>query len=122
MSDNSGLMPASHNVAKLAKNLRNLNEAKSGERSRLSLEILKSLASPTSTKQALKEIKSTSDLGALIRNLRKARKHSQQNFADLAGVGRRFLSELENGKQTLEIGKVIQVITAAGIDLFAKER
>jgi y4mF family transcriptional regulator len=47
---------------------------------------------------------------------------SQQQFADLAGVGRRFISELENGKPTLELGLVLQVCKAAGIDVVAKRR
>lgn len=47
---------------------------------------------------------------------------TQQAFADLCGVGRRFLSELENGKPTVEFGKVLQVLAAAGIDLTARER
>ncbi|WP_428040612.1 hypothetical protein [Devosia psychrophila] len=40
----------------------------------------------------------------------------------MAGVGRRFLSELENGKPTAEIGKVLQVLTALGIDMQLKVR
>jgi HTH-type transcriptional regulator/antitoxin HipB len=43
-------------------------------------------------------------------------------FADLVGVGRRFISELENGKATLELGKVLQVASATGIDLLARRR
>lgn len=62
------------------------------------------------------------DLGRMVRRLREHRKLSQQEFADLAGVGRRFLSELENGKPTLEFGKVLQVARAAGISLFARDR
>lgn len=61
-------------------------------------------------------------LGDLIRAARKAKNLSQQEMADLAGVGRRFLSELENGKPSLEFGKVITVANAIGIDLFAKRR
>lgn len=57
------------------------------------------------------------DLGTAIRNVRKSQNRTQQTFADLAGVGRRFLSELEAGKPTLEIGKVLQVAAAAGIQL-----
>jgi HTH-type transcriptional regulator/antitoxin HipB len=62
------------------------------------------------------------DLGRLVRSVRERRKLSQQEFADLAGVGRRFLSELENGKPTLELGKVLKVAGAAGIAVFARER
>jgi|GEM_PF-875195 len=57
------------------------------------------------------------ELGKAVRRTRKSKGITQQKFADLAGVGRRFLSELEQGKQTLEIGKVIKVASAAGIQL-----
>ena len=67
-------------------------------------------------------IASPADLGRLVRKVREGRRLSQQEFADLAGVGRRFLSELENGKPTLELGKVLKVVNAAGISLFARER
>ena len=60
------------------------------------------------------------DLGQAIRAARKKKGLTQQNFADLAGVGRRFLSELEKGKPTLEIGKVMKVASAAGIQLMFK--
>lgn len=62
------------------------------------------------------------DLGALIAARRKARNFTQQEFADLAGVGRRFLSELESGKATVETGKVLQVLNALGLDLVVRER
>lgn len=62
------------------------------------------------------------DLGHLVRAARKRLKLSQQEFGDLAGVGRRFVSELEAGKPTLEIGKVLACAAAAGIDLGASER
>lgn len=70
----------------------------------------------------LTTIGSPADLGRLVRKVREGRGFSQQEFADLAGVGRRFLSELENGKPTLELGKVLKVANAAGISLFARER
>jgi y4mF family transcriptional regulator len=62
------------------------------------------------------------DLGGLVRIARKAVGLNQQEFADLAGVGRRFVSELESGKATLEFGKVLRCCAAAGIDLFATRR
>ncbi|QKD02930.1 helix-turn-helix transcriptional regulator [Mesorhizobium loti] len=80
---------------------------------------------PIRTKGAeaeLTTIGSPADLGRLVRKVREGRGLSQQEFADLAGVGRRFLSELENGKPTLELGKVLKVANAAGIALLARER
>lgn len=67
-------------------------------------------------------IGSTAGLGALVRDARRSRGLTQQQFADLAGVGRRFLSEFEQGKPTIELGKALGVLAAAGIDLFARKR
>ena len=77
---------------------------------------------PPSDSEASVAITSVHDLGQLIREAREQRKLSQQTFADLAGVGRRFISELENGKATLEFDKVLQVASATGIDLLARRR
>lgn len=67
-------------------------------------------------------ITSPEDLGALIRGARKRSGLTQQEFADLCGVGRRFLSESEAGKPRLELGKVLQVLKAVGIDLYGTPR
>lgn len=67
-------------------------------------------------------IQTTADIAPLIRKARKAMKMNQQEFADAAGVGRRFLSELENGKPSLEFDKVLACALAAGIDIMAKPR
>ncbi|GLR60568.1 type II toxin-antitoxin system Y4mF family antitoxin [Rhizobium indigoferae] len=79
-------------------------------------------ASPEAFTQADVQLDSIGDLGRMVRRLRERRKLSQQEFADLAGVGRRFISELENGKPTLEFAKVLQVARAAGISLIARGR
>jgi y4mF family transcriptional regulator len=67
-------------------------------------------------------VTSVADLAPLIRKARKDMKMNQQAFADAAGVGRRFLSELENGKPSLEFDKVLTCALAAGIDIIAKPR
>jgi len=67
-------------------------------------------------------IDSVEALGAMVKERRRGMKLNQQQFADLAGVGRRFVSELEAGKPSLEIGKVLLVSRAAGIDLLAVSR
>ncbi|MET3900379.1 y4mF family transcriptional regulator [Devosia sp. UYZn731] len=69
-----------------------------------------------------REIRSLDQLGEFVMTRRKAKKLTQQEFADLAGVGRRFVSELESGKPTAEIGKVLKVLNALGIELIVKER
>jgi y4mF family transcriptional regulator len=69
-----------------------------------------------------REIRSLDQLGESLMTRRKAKKLTQQEFADLAGVGRRFVSELEAGKPTAQIGKVLKVLNALGIDLIVKDR
>lgn len=71
---------------------------------------------------ALASIRTVSDLGAMIRKARKAMKLNQTEFAAHAGVGRRFVSELESGKGSLEFDKVIACALAAGIDITARSR
>lgn len=72
-------------------------------------------ASPTQV--SFVPVASVSDIGKRVRERRKAMGMTQQRFADLAGVGRRFLVELEQGKPSLEIGRVLAVCHAAGIKL-----
>lgn len=61
-------------------------------------------------------------LGLIARETRKSMKLSQQEFADFAGVGRRFISEFERGKSSLEFGLVLKVCEAAGITILAKRK
>ena len=64
----------------------------------------------------------TADLGRLIRNERKRQHMTQTELADVAGVGITYLSQLENGKETAEIGKALNVLTMLGMDLYAGRR
>lgn len=68
------------------------------------------------------DIKVPTHLGLLIRSSRVAKKLTQQQLADLSGVGRRFIVECEAGKPRLEFAKVLQVAAAVGIDIFAIKR
>lgn len=72
---------------------------------------------PAALRSDVAVIASTADIGRRVRDSRHALGMTQQRFADLAGVGRRFLGELERGKASLEIGRVLAVCEAAGIKL-----
>ncbi len=63
------------------------------------------------------DLSSVDDIGLAMRALRRAQGVTQVDLADLAGVGPRFVSEVENGKRTAEIGKVVQVLAALGATL-----
>ena len=71
------------------------------------------------TTGAVRPVLGAADLGVLVRQARESLGQSQAVFASGAGVGRRFLSELESGKPTLEIGKVLAVCQAAGVLVLA---
>ncbi len=60
-------------------------------------------------------ITDTKNLGEYIKKLRKAQQLTQTDLAIAANVGVRFLVDLENGKKTAQIGKVIDVCNALGI-------
>ena len=67
-------------------------------------------------------IRSAADLGTCIKVRRKALGYSQARVASLCGTGTRFISDLENGKETVELGKAIVVATALGIDIMGEYR
>lgn len=57
------------------------------------------------------------DWGNMIKDVRKSQKLTQEDLAGLSGVARRFIVELEKGKPTLQIGKVLKVSQALGIGI-----
>ncbi|MDE6244472.1 MAG: type II toxin-antitoxin system Y4mF family antitoxin [Treponemataceae bacterium] len=65
---------------------------------------------------------SSKDISTLVKERRKALGYTQAEVASFCNVGLRFLSELENGKETLQLGKVLKVVNILGIDLIAKQR
>ena len=63
------------------------------------------------------ELRSAKDLGAAVRAARKAMGLPQAQAALLCGVGIRFLSDLENGKETARLGETMKVIAGLGLAL-----
>jgi y4mF family transcriptional regulator len=61
-------------------------------------------------------------IGQLVRQRRKAAGITLTEAAAVAGVGVRFLSELERGKPTLQLGLAIRVLQIFGLDLHVEPR
>ena len=55
-------------------------------------------------------------IGEAVRRSRKAMGLRQDEFAAAAGVGLRFIVELERGKPTIQIGRALAVLAAAWLD------
>ena len=59
-------------------------------------------------------------IGRIIRDERKELGLRQDELAAASGVGLRFLVELERGKPTVQMGKVLDVLAALGCKLQIK--
>lgn len=58
-------------------------------------------------------------LGSLIRRTRKQQGLNLETLAGLCGLSIRFLSELENGRESCGLGRVLIVLDTLGIELSA---
>ena len=67
----------------------------------------------------MKSITNSQELGTAIRTERKRLKVTQKELAMVAGVGLRYLIELERGKTTARIEGVFKVLQALGLKLSA---
>ncbi len=59
------------------------------------------------------------DIGALIRDRRRALGLDQAELADRIGVGRLWVNQVERGKPGASIGLVLRALAAVGVDLKA---
>jgi y4mF family transcriptional regulator len=62
------------------------------------------------------------DIGRTVRDTRKSMGLRQESLAAAAGVGLRFLVELERGKPSVRLDKMLAVLDALGLELEVKPR
>jgi len=67
-------------------------------------------------------VKTAGDIGRLIREGRTRAGMSQTELASRFGTTQSWISEVENGKETAEIGKVLKVLSFLGMDLDLSDR
>ena len=68
------------------------------------------------------KITTPAEIGQMIRAKRQQEGLTQAEVAGLCNVGNRFLSELENGKTTTELGKVLKVLNCLGLNIIIAPR
>jgi y4mF family transcriptional regulator len=68
------------------------------------------------------KINDSKDLGAAIRARRKQLGLTQSELASVSGCSLTFLSDLERGKPTAELGKAILVVSMLGVDMLFEQR
>lgn len=67
-------------------------------------------------------ITSPAELGALLRGYRKGQAARISDVVALAPLGPRFISELENGKPSASLAKVLTYLQALGLSLLVRPR
>lgn len=65
------------------------------------------------------DIRSVAELGLAIRAVRKAQAVRMDDLAGSAGVGPVFVREVERGKETVQLGRVMKLLLELGIELKA---
>lgn len=68
------------------------------------------------------KIRSVEELGEAIRTRRKELHYTQAFLADFTGFSVSFISDVERGKATAEIGKTLQLLMILGLDLSVERR
>jgi y4mF family transcriptional regulator len=62
-------------------------------------------------------ISTCESMGKTIRDLRRSQGLTQAQLAGLSNTGVRFISDLENGKETCHLGKILHVLDTLGVEI-----
>jgi len=67
-------------------------------------------------------VRSSAELGAVVRAQRKRLALKQLDIAGLGNTGNRFIVDLENGKPTVQLQKVLDIMDLLGLELVVRPR
>lgn len=70
----------------------------------------------------MKRLSDTKQLGQIIRHARKNQGLTQEQLAATCEVGLRFIREVEQGKRSCQMSKVLQVIHMLGIKILIEDK
>ena len=68
------------------------------------------------------EILDVISLGSAIKERRKELNYTQKFLSEVTGLSSSFISDLEHGKETTEIGKVLFLINTLGLNFILEKR
>ena len=60
-------------------------------------------------------ISTMKDVAELVRTVRKSQKATQVELAEFANVGTRFVRDVEDGKESVNFGKLMRVLSTLGL-------
>ena len=67
-------------------------------------------------------VRSSTELGAVIREQRKRLALKQLDLAGLGNTGNRFIVDLENGKPTVQLQKVLDLMDLLGLQMVVRAK
>ena len=68
------------------------------------------------------KINNAKAFGEMIKHKRKKLGYTQKYICEVSGISASYISDLENGKRTIELGKAIYLANLLGIDIELNER
>lgn len=68
------------------------------------------------------KIATVKEFGEIIRNKRKSLGYTQAYVASVCGLSISFISDLERGKETIELGKAMLLANLLGMDVLLNDR
>lgn len=67
-------------------------------------------------------ISDAAQFGACLKQRRKQLKYTQSFLSEVSGLSVSFISDVENGKPTVELGKALLLSNLLGLDFALEER
>ena len=67
-------------------------------------------------------VRSSTELGVIVRDQRKRLGFRQLDIAGMGNTGNRFIVELENGKPTVQLQKVLEVMDLLGLEILVRPK
>lgn len=67
-------------------------------------------------------IMDAADFGKMVRERRKALGYTQKYITEVTGISASFISDLENGKGTAQLGKAMMIASLLGLNLYYSKR
>ena len=64
------------------------------------------------------EQQSAAEIGKLVQSERKRQGITQLQLAGMAGTGIRLISDIENGKDTVQVQKLLKILHTLGLGVF----
>ncbi|MFM9967166.1 MAG: helix-turn-helix transcriptional regulator [Burkholderiales bacterium] len=77
---------------------------------------------PSSNLSSEKLARSSRELGALLRGRRRHLGLTQLDLAGLANTGNRFIVDVESGKPTVQLQKVLDLMQLLGLEVVVRPR